>query len=114
MSVHPHPDFARRIERSLNGADTARRWHQWKERARLALPVVLLAGPVIGWHLLQHTPGSGHMAVAALATVAFILDVGVHLDTSLLSSLGLADLPTVVGLLLLVMVAASVLWREDK
>lgn len=112
MSVHLHPDFAGRVERSLHEADAARRKRAWSARLRVALPILLLAGPILAWHLLQHSAGSAHVAIAALSGVTFALNLGVHLDTSLLTSLGLSDLPTVVGLLLLVMVAFSVLGRR--
>jgi hypothetical protein len=57
------------------------------------------------------TPDGTHVAVGALAWTAFLLDLGVHVDTSLLSFLGLSQLPSIVGALLMVMLTATLLWE---
>lgn len=116
MSVHLdraglRPDFAQRLEDSLVGADHERQRRVWLRRLRALLPLVLLAGPVLGWRLTLASPDGVHAGIAALAWVTFLLDVGVHVDTDLLTYLGLGNLPVVVGALLFIMVAASVLWR---
>jgi hypothetical protein len=73
------------------------------------LLVLLLAAPIVGWQLTLAFPDGFHVAITALAWLAFILDVGVHLDTSFLSYLGLQAIPAIVGLLLLAMVTAWLL-----
>jgi hypothetical protein len=71
--------------------------------------VLLLAAPILGWQLTLAFPDGFHIAITALAWLAFVLDVGVHLDTSFLSYLGLQAIPAIVGLLLLAMVTAWLL-----
>lgn len=103
------PDFAERLEHSLAAADVERRRRAWLGRARRLLPLILLVGPLLAWRLMLAGPDGVHVGVAALAWVAFVLDVGVHLDTAFLSYLGLVELPTAVGGLLLLVLAASFL-----
>lgn len=94
-------DFADRLEDALAGADRTRRKRAWSRRLVSLLPIVLLIGPVVGWRLTDSTGGGVHVVIAALAWVTFLLDVGVHVDTSILSYLGLAQLPTIVGVVIL-------------
>lgn len=112
MSVQLRPDFVVDVERSLQEADGARRKIQWLRRIRLSLPVALLAGPVIAWHLFAASPGGIHVVIGAIAWIAFLLDVGVHVNTTVLGALGLRALPTAVGALLLAMLSVSLLWRK--
>lgn len=105
-------DFADRLERSLSTADHERRRRIWISRIRRALPVVLLIGPLIAWRLTLSTPDGVHIAIAALAWVSFVLDLGVHIDTSVLTYLGLVELPSIVGVLLTIMLAVSLLWES--
>lgn len=106
----PH-DFAERLERSLAAADEERRRRAWAGRARRLLPLILLVGPLIAWRLMLSTPDGVHVGVAALAWTTFVLDLGVHVDTSVLSYLGLSELPSIVGALLMIMLTASLLWE---
>jgi hypothetical protein len=95
-------DFGDRLERALESADRRRRTRAWSKRVLSLLPWVLLIGPIVAWRLLETTPDGVHVTIAALAWVTFLLDVGVHLDNSILSYLGLTELPTIVGLVILV------------
>jgi hypothetical protein len=62
------------------------------------------------------SPDGVHVGVSTLAWITAILDVGVHLDTAILSYLGLQALPTVVGFLLFVLVTVTLLGtsKEDS
>lgn len=102
-------DFADRLERSLRSADHERRRRTWYRRARALLPIILLVGPIIGWRLMLASPDGVHVGIAALAWTTFAVDVGVHVDTALLSYLGLSQLPTVVGAVLLVLLTGWLL-----
>src|SRR5437868_2186987 len=119
MTTHPveldvslPADFADRLEGALESADRSRRKRAWYRRLLSLLPVALLVGPILGWRLMGSTPDGVHVAVAALAWVTFLLDVGVHVDTSMLNYLGLAQLPTIVGTLILVVLTCWLL--SDK
>jgi hypothetical protein len=111
----PAPDFAARLEDALTRADRDRRRMLWLRRLRAALPVVLLIGPVIGWRLILVSPDGVHIGVDTLAWITAILDVGVHLDSTILSYLGLQALPSIVGFLLFVLVTVTLLGsgKED-
>jgi len=104
-----HTDFSDRLERSLRAADAERRRRIWLRRARRVFLVALLIGPVLGWRLMLSTPDGVHVSIAALAWLTFVIDVAVHLDTGLLSYLGLAELPTIVGALLMLLLTVSLL-----
>jgi hypothetical protein len=97
------------LELSLAEADRERRKRARYRRALRVLPLLLLVGPILGWHLTMTTPNGVHVGIAALAWVTFMLDVGVHADTAVLSYLGLSQLPTIVGVLLLVVVTGWLL-----
>jgi hypothetical protein len=107
-------DFADRLERSLAGADEERRRRLWLRRARRLLPLVLLIGPLLAWRLTLSTPDGVHVVISALAWTTFILDLGVHIDTSVLSFLGLSQLPSVVGGLLMLVLTATLLWESRE
>ncbi len=108
-------DFTDRLERSLPAADDERRRRVWIARLKRALPFILLIGPLIAWRLTLSTPDGVHIVIAALAWITFVLDLGVHMDTSMLSYLGLVELPSIVGALLTFMLAVSLLWEsKDK
>jgi hypothetical protein len=107
-------DFSRRLELSLQRADRERRRHLLFMRLRSLLPLVLLVGPVVGWRLMLATPDGVHVGINVIAWITFALDIGVHLDGSLLSALGLQALPTVVGALLLIVVAATLLYHGEE
>jgi hypothetical protein len=114
MLEQPHAlpsDFTDRLERSLAAADDERRRRVWMARFRRALPVVLLIGPLIAWRLTLSTPDGVHIAITALAWITFVLDLGVHINTSVLTYLGLVELPSIVGVLLTLMLAVSLLWE---
>lgn len=111
MSVRLNPDFVERLEHTLSEADQLRRKRVWLRRLRRAVPLVLLAGPVLAWRLMLASPDGVHVGISALAWVMFLLDVAVHTDGELLSYLGLTALPTALGVLLLILLGASLLWR---
>jgi hypothetical protein len=102
-------DFAGRLEASLSSADRDRRRRNVLRRLQAALPIVLLVGPIIAWRLLLATSGSAQVGISALAWLVFVLDVGVHLDSALLSYLNLEALPSLVGGLLFILVTAWLL-----
>lgn len=106
------PEFLARLETSLEHADQERRRHLLLLRLRKLMPLVLLIGPVIGWRLILASPDGVKIGVNALAWITFVLDIGVHLNTALLSYLHLQALPTLVGLLLFVVVTTTVLWTS--
>lgn len=105
----PRPDFAQRLESVLPAADRDRRRREWIRRARSILPLILLVGPILGWRLMLSSPDGVHAGIDAVAWLTFVLDVGVHLDTSLLSYLGLQTLPSIVGGLIFVVLGAWLL-----
>jgi hypothetical protein len=110
---HLGSEFVDRLTQSLDGADRARSRRAWIRRLRATLPIVLLVGPIVGWRLMLSSPDGMHVAIGTLSWVAFVLDIGVHADASLLSSLSLQWLPTVMGVLLFVLVAITLLWERD-
>jgi hypothetical protein len=109
-------DFTQRLEAALRAADHNRRRRSILRRAGSVLPVILLLAPILGWRLMLATPDAVHVSIAALAWLTFLLDVGVHVDTAVLSYLGLRALPTLLGGLLLVLVTVGLLTipQEDK
>ncbi|MBV9280952.1 MAG: hypothetical protein JOZ41_12800 [Chloroflexi bacterium] len=111
----PH-DFTERLEAALAAADGGRRRRVALRRLRMAAVLALLAAPLVAWRLMLAFPDGVHLGIDALAWITFALDVGVHVDTALLSYLGLQALPTVVGVLLLVLVTGRLLGmpRDDR
>lgn len=101
--------FTQRLELALPAADQTRRRHTFRHRVIRFIPFLLLIAPVIGWRLMLASPDGVHVSINAVAWLTFLLDVGVHVDTSFLSYLGLQALPSIVGGLLLVLIAAWVL-----
>jgi hypothetical protein len=94
-------DFSVRLEHALHDADAVRRrrtMRSWLARVAFA---GLLVGPLIAWRLIGTTPGGEHVVVDALVWLTFLLDVGVHVDSSTLAYLHLQFVPVIVGLLLL-------------
>ena len=107
--------FLERIETSLVRAEGDRRRHDALQRVRPFLPLALLVGPVIAWRLMVVSPASTHVVVDTLAWLTFVLDVGVHVDTTVLAYLNLQALPSIVGGLLLLLVTYGLLTvPEDK
>jgi len=102
-------DFSQRLEVALQRADQQRRWRTLVRRAQPLLPIILLVSPIVGWRLMLTSPDGLHVTVAALAWVTSLLAVGVHVDTVVLSYLGLQALPSVVGCLLLAVITAWLL-----
>ena len=124
MAIHPgrsdspsapqlNADFSARLEESLTVADAERRRHQWISRLIGLLPVVLLVGPLVLWKLTSATPGGVHVAVDALVSLTLILDVGLHINTAVLTYLHLQALPFIVGTLLLLLAGSWLLRREE-
>jgi hypothetical protein len=109
LQLAPGADFSKRLEAILAEADTERRRVMWVQRIRRLLPLVLLVGPLLGWRLMVATGTGSHVVVHALAWLTFLLDVGVHIDTAVLSYLGLRALPSVVGGLLFLLLTWSLL-----
>jgi hypothetical protein len=103
------PEFAQKLEESLLAADEAR-WKRVVLRwVRAALPILMLTAPIIGWRLTFFSPNGVHVAINALAWLTFLLNIGVHIDAALLAYLNMGAMPSIVGLLLFVMVTASLL-----
>jgi hypothetical protein len=107
-------DFADRLEESLRAADRERARRHRFLRLRRLLPLGLLIGPVIAWHVFLAGPGGTHTYVDLLAWLTFFLDVGVHGDSAVLSYLGLQALPTIVGFLLLLLLTVTLLGGPDR
>jgi|SRR5579875_3171271 len=109
-------EFTQRLRLSLDSADRLRRRRTLLTRLRVALPAVLLVGPVLAWHLMRVAPGSFDVVVALLAQWLLVLNVGVQVDGSILHYLGLQALPSVVGVLLLIVITAWLLagHRDEK
>jgi hypothetical protein len=101
--------FNRRLERALRAADVERRHRAIRRRVGSILTVLILVAPIIAWRLMLSTPDGVHIGIAALAWISFLLDVGVHIDSSILNSLGLQALPSIVGVPLLVLITGWVL-----
>lgn len=109
-----HDDFLERLEASLVHAEQERRRHNALERVRPVLPLGLLVGSLAAWKLLFVSGASVHVVISALAWLTFVLDVGVHINTGILAYLNLQALPSVVGLLLLVLVTFGLLTGEGE
>lgn len=102
-------EFLVRLEASMDHADQERRRHVALQKAQPLMFGLLLIGPIVAWRLMLASSGTVHVAVDALAWLTFGLDVFVRLDGSLLSYLQLQSLPSVVGLLLLILVSVTLL-----
>jgi hypothetical protein len=107
-------DFSERLESSLAAADRTRRHHDLARAARKALPLILLIGPLVGWRLMLVWPGGAHVAINSIAWLAFVLDVGTNVDRVLLAYLDLQLIPSIVGGLLLVLVALWLLSQPEE
>lgn len=102
-------DFADRLELSLPAADEIRRRNRILNRLGVLLPAILLIGPIVGWRLMLASPDGVHIGIDALTWISFLLDVGLRVDTSLLSYLGLQVLPSIVGALIFALVTVTLL-----
>jgi hypothetical protein len=107
-------DFTARLQTSLAAADRQRTRRRVASRVRTALLVVMLIGPLIAWRLMTASPDGVHVVIDALAWIAFLLDVGVHLDSAVLASLNLQAIPTLVGVALAVLFGVQFLWYARK
>jgi hypothetical protein len=109
-------DFTQRLESSLQAADRERRRRHLVARLRVALPVILLIGPLIAWRLMLASPDGVHVVIDTLAWLAFLLDVGVHVDSAVLAYSNLQAIPSIVGMALAVLFAVRLLWypRNDE
>jgi hypothetical protein len=116
MSVELPADFVQRLEPSLRAADRERRRRHLVARLRVALPVALLIGPLIAWRLVLASPDGVHVMIDTLAWLAFLLDIGVHIDSAVLSYSSLQAIPSIVGMALAVLLAVRLLWypRTDE
>ena len=103
-------DFAQRLEASLRDADRERRRLHLVDRLRFVLPLVLLIGPLVAWRLMQVSASGAHVMIDSLAWLAFILDVGVHVDSAVLAYVRLQAVPSIVGAALGVLLAVRLLW----
>ncbi len=110
VAIELPADFAQRLEASLRDADRERRRLHVVDRLRFVLPLILLIGPLVAWRLMQVSASGAHVMIDSLAWLAFILDVGVHLDSAVLTYGGLQAVPSIVGVALGVLVAARLLW----
>lgn len=107
-------DFTERLEASLPQADQYRRRYVLAQRMRKVLPLILLVGPIAGWRLIVATGDGVHIAIGAVSWLAFVLDVGVHVNAAILSYLGLQALPSIVGIILFVLVTVTLLHSDRK
>lgn len=107
-------EFTRRLEVALRAAERDRRRRAALLHLRSLLPFVLLLAPIVGWRLILATPDGVHVGIGVLAWLTFMLDVGVHVDTTVLSYLGLQALPSVVGALLLILVTGWLLSTSSR
>jgi hypothetical protein len=116
LAVELPADFAQRLESSLQAADRGRRRRHLTARLRVALPLVLLVGPLVAWRLMQASPDGVHVMIDTLAWLAFLLDVGVHIDSAVLKYSNLQAIPSIVGMALAVLFALRLLWypRDDE
>ncbi len=108
------PDFTLRLESSLTQADADRRRHRLLLRARNVLLILLLLGPIVAWRLMLATPDAVHIGITTVAWLAFLLDIGVHVDTGLLGFLGLSALPSLVGFLIFALITATLLTGRHR
>jgi hypothetical protein len=116
MAMELPADFVQRLEPSLQAADRERRRRHLIARLRVALPVALLIGPLIAWRLMLASPHGVHVMIDTLAWLAFLLDVGVHIDSAVLSYSNLQAVPSIVGIALALLLAFRLLWypRNDE
>lgn len=110
----PSPEFTDRLAAALEAADRGRGRRLLAQRATQVLPVLLLVGPIIAWHVMSISPNAVHLTINMFAWTAFLLDVGVHTDTSLLRYLGLSALPAVVGVLLFALVGLTLIKGGER
>lgn len=107
-------DFSQRLEVSLRRADQSRRWRIVLRRVQSLLPLLLLISPIVGWRLMLASPDGLHVTIGALAWLTSLLDIAVHVDSVILLYLGLQALPSVVGILLLVVITGWLLSAHDR
>lgn len=107
-------DFSQRLEVSLRRADQSRRWRIVLRRVKSLLPLLLLISPIVGWRLMLASPDGLHVTIGALAWLTSLLDIAVHVDSVILLYLGLQALPSVVGILLLVVITGWLLSAHDR
>lgn len=107
-------EFYGRLEDTLRGADRARRRLEWYRRLRRALPIVLLAGPILAWHLMGSSAGGVRASLDFITWLALMLDVAVHVNSRLLTYLDLQPLPVIVGSALFVLVAVTLLTHREE
>lgn len=105
-------DFTERLEHSLRAADRDRRRRDIVRRLRVGLPALLLVGPLVWWRITSAGADGAQAAIHAITWLTFLLDVGVHVDSAILSYLNLQFLPSAVGLLLLVVITGWLLFYE--
>ncbi len=120
MAIHPGEnsdlaeklagDFTQRLEASLRAADRERVKHRRISRVGRILPLLLLVGPLVAWRLMEVSPDGVHVVINTVAWTAFLLDVGVHIDSAVLTSLNLQAVPTIVGVALALVLAIQFLW----
>lgn len=107
-------EFAVRLEASLDRADVERRRHHWLQRMRAVVPLAILVVPILVWRLGGASHDGLRAAIDAVAWTAFLLDVGVHIDTGVLAYLGLRLLPALVGCLIFALVATTLLYTKSS
>lgn len=103
-------DFGQRLETALRAADRERRRRHLISRLRYALPIALLVGPLFAWRLMLASPNGAHLVIDTLAWLAFLLDVGVHVDSAVLTYTNLQAIPSIVGIALALLLAVQLLW----
>lgn len=108
----PSTDFLDRLSVSLADADRERQRQALLRRITRLVPLALILGTLLAWHLTFTGPNGVHLVIHTLTWLALILDTGVNIDSSLLTYLGMQTLPTIVGALLFVLVTVTLLWEQ--
>jgi len=109
-----NPEFANRLEQSLERADQTLARRQWLGRIRTAAFVLILVTPILFWNLGGATHDGLGTSINLVAWLAFLLDVGVHINSGLLAYLGLRALPIAVGALIFVLVTVTLLGKSEE
>lgn len=107
-------DFTQSLAGRLAAADRQREAWRWQRRLRRLLLVLLLGGPLLGWHLIATGHHDLALTIDVLTWLTFLLDVATRVDTEILRTLGLQFLPPLLGISVLVLVAAGLLFRGNE
>lgn len=103
-------DFAEVLESRLPSADRARKRQVLRAWLGRLMLLILLVGPLLSWRLTMTGSGDRHLTVHTLSWITFLLNVGTRVNGQILTSLHLQSLPTIAGVVLLLVVATGLLW----